>query len=496
MQKTILIQLLLLSFATLCYSLPLSTSSRWIVDGLTGARVKLICANWPGHPEPMLAEGLNKRPVGEIVRHTALMGFNCVRLTYATHMFTRYAHLTVTQNFRRLGLQDEIEGISHNNPEFLNMTVVEAQTAVIEALGQYGVMVVLDNQVSHPMWCCSDDDGNGFFGDKYFDPQEWLKGLHIVANRYKDTSMVVAMSLRNELRGPLQNETVWRWYMSKGAETIHKANPNSLVLVSGLTYDIDFTFLKKKPLKLNIKNKIVYEFHRYSFSEGQGPIWLNQSLTKACDSVMQETQNKVGFLGEGENAAPLFITEFGINQMGTDRADNLFLACYVSFLAEKDLDWTIWALQGSYYLRDGLHNPDPSSMGPTYFIMYHPWSGNCMHVDKHSKVHPSDCWSYSKWSHAGNGNPIRLIGTELCLSAAGDGIPVTLSNNCTGSRSKWQSVSNSKFRLANKDEDGTYLCLDWDPDYSSRILTNKCKCLEHDCHPHSQWFKLISANVE
>ncbi|KAG8375044.1 hypothetical protein BUALT_Bualt10G0058700 [Buddleja alternifolia] len=581
-------------FTSLCNSLPLSTTSRWIVDEPTGDRVKLTCANWAAHLEPMLAEGLNKRPLVQIGRHVAQMGFNCVRLTWATYMFTRYANLTVTQSLSRLGLQDAVEGIARHNPDILNRTVVDAQRAVIEALGSQGVMVVLDNQVSQPMWCCSDNDGNGFFGDKYFDPKEWLQGLHIVAKRYKDTSMVVAMSLRNELRGPLQNETLWYQFIRKGARTIHKANPNVLVIVSGLNYDLDFTFLKERPLKLKFKDKLVYETHRYSFTSGQTKLWLDQPFRKTCESITQEIHTRAGFLAEGENIAPLFVSEFGINQMGDNRADNLFLGCILGYLAEMDLDWSVWALQGSYYLRDGLHGPDetygmlnsnwsslrnpdfhqklqliqhqnqdPRSKKATYYIMYHPSSGRCTHVDN-SEVHASDCLSFSRWNHAGNGNPIRLIGTELCLSAAGDGIPVTLSSDCTSSRSKWQSisnstfhlaskdadgtylwnhagngnpirligtelcpstagdgipvtlsfdctssrskwksVSNSTFHLASKDADGTYLCLELGHNYSSStFLTKKCMCLENDgsfnCqgNPQSQWFKLILANAQ
>lgn len=32
------------------------------------------------------------------------------------------------------------------------------------------------------------DDDNGFFGDAYFDPDEWLKGLVGVASMYKGCS--------------------------------------------------------------------------------------------------------------------------------------------------------------------------------------------------------------------------------------------------------------------------------------------------------------------
>lgn len=77
-------------------------------------------------------------------------------------------------------------------------------------LASNDIMVILDNQITKPGWCCSKLDGNGFFGDKYFDPDEWLKGLTVMATLFNASSNVVGMSLRNELRGP--NQTLSDWY--------------------------------------------------------------------------------------------------------------------------------------------------------------------------------------------------------------------------------------------------------------------------------------------
>ncbi|KAK4389230.1 Glycosyl hydrolase 5 family protein [Sesamum angolense] len=505
----ILVRLLILSLPTLCCSLPLSTSSRWIIDEPTGARVKLVCTNWAAHLEPMLAEGLNKQPAGRIARLVVEMGFNCVRLTWATYMFTRFANLTVAQSLTRLGLEDAMEGIAVNNPGVLNLTVVDAQRAVVEALARQGVMVVLDNHVSQPMWCCGDDDGNGFFGDKYFDAEEWLQGLSIVAKLYKDTSMacfvvmqVVGISMRNELRGPLQNASVWHRYMEQGARTIQKANPRLLVIIPGLHYDLSFTYLKKA-ITIKLQEQI------------SGIHW------------------QAGFLSEGQNAAPLFVSEFGVKQVGEDRAGSLFLRCFLGYLAEMDLDWGVWALQGSYYLKHGVHGPDetygmldfnwssvrnpqflqrlhliqhqirdPNSTCPTYHILYHPSTGLCIRVDNNSELHATDCRNFSRWNHNGNGNPIRLVGTELCLLAAGDGLPATLSPDCSSRRSKWELASGSEFQVANKDGKGEHLCLEWNPTHSSsRVLTKKCVCLDEDDDEsmdsqQTQWFHLIAANAQ
>lgn len=169
----------------------------------------------------------------------------------------------------------------------------------------------------------------------------------------------MGISLRNELRGPLQNQSVWYKNVKKGAKAIHKANPNILIIISGLNYDIDFTFLKRKHLNLlNIRNKIVYEIHRYAFTEGQANWFLTQPLNKVCDTIKKEIMDKSGFLLKGKNAAPLFVSEFGADQKGMNPSGNLFMGCLLTFLVDLDLDWAVWALQGNYYTRQGKPGMD------------------------------------------------------------------------------------------------------------------------------------------
>lgn len=105
----------------------LSSSSRWIVDQ-SGRRVKLACANWAAHLEPVVAEGLGKQPVDDIAAAVRSMGFNCVRLTWPVYLATRasISLLTVDESLRHLGLVDSAEGIAVNNPQILNLTLIEA----------------------------------------------------------------------------------------------------------------------------------------------------------------------------------------------------------------------------------------------------------------------------------------------------------------------------------------------------------------------------------
>jgi hypothetical protein len=85
----------------------------------------------------------------------------------------------------KLNLSGARLGIGFYNPSLENVTVVDVFDFIIDEFGKQGMMVLVDNHVSDPKWCCDSNGGNGFFGDKHFDPKEWLDGLSIDVNRVK-----------------------------------------------------------------------------------------------------------------------------------------------------------------------------------------------------------------------------------------------------------------------------------------------------------------------
>ncbi|KAK7399619.1 hypothetical protein VNO78_10804 [Psophocarpus tetragonolobus] len=188
----------------------LSTDSRWIVNE-DGKRVKLGCVNWVSHLEVAVAEGLSKQPVDVISKRIKSMGFNCVRLTWPTLLLTNnsLASLTVRQSFQTFALLQSVAGVQTNNPSFIDLSLNQTFQEVVRNLEKNEVMVILDNHVTQPGWCCGSTDGNGFFGDKYFDPNLWILGLTNMATLFKKYTNVVGISLRNELRGPKQNVNDW-----------------------------------------------------------------------------------------------------------------------------------------------------------------------------------------------------------------------------------------------------------------------------------------------
>lgn len=162
----------------------------------------------------------------------------------------------------------------------------------------------------------------------------------------------MAIGLRNELRGPRQNQSDWHKYMSQGATTVHKENPNVLVFVSGLNFDTDLSFLKTRPLNVNVSNKLVYEVHSYAWSAGSPNDWIKQPVNQLCARIMKGLNDRAGFLMSGPNPAPLVMSEFGIDMGSRDEKNHRFLSCMLAYLAGLDLDWALWAAQGGYYIRE------------------------------------------------------------------------------------------------------------------------------------------------
>ncbi|CAI8591890.1 unnamed protein product [Vicia faba] len=522
--------ILLLSFsnlASISNSLPLSTNKRWIVDE-SGKRVKLHCVNWSSHLNAMIAEGLDTISLKNLISQLKELGFNCVRYTWSTHMFTRYSTYKVGENFDKFNLSDSRVLIKYYNPSLENITVVEAFDFVIDEFGKQDMMVLVDNHVSDPKWCCDDKDGNGFFDDKYFDPKEWLEGLSNVANRVKGKPQVVAIGLRNELRGPKQNQNNWYKYMSQGVTTVHNANPNVLVFVSGLNYDTDLSFLKTNPLSTNIGNKLVYEVHSYAWSSGPRSDWIDKPLNQKCAKVMNGLNDRAGFLISGSNPSALVMSEFGMNMEHLDDMNQRFMSCIMVYLVGNDLDWALWAAQGAYYIRQNdtrvsetfglwniyfrtlryaefplrfqlLHKKllEPSSNSSKSYIIYHPLSGQCVRVSNNHKLELGDCEGASKWNQ--EGQQIKLVGNGACIEAISERSQVKLSSNCMSQQSFWEKLSATNLHLSTLDRQGQNLCLERESPTSPKIVTRKCICVDDtpSCldDPQTQWFQLVTTNV-
>lgn len=231
-------------------------------------------------------------------------------------------------------------------------------------------------------WCCSTDDGNSWFGDKYFDVTKWKRGLEFMAKRVSNTiniycipylfvkgktwGSMTSMSMRNELRSPDDNTTLvnknynWaNWYPNvvAASKIINAANPDTLIFFSGMGFDTTLQSvvtgaslgngLTFKKGDFSYSNKIVMELHNY------------QNSATSCSSI-QSTLQSGGFstlTAASENQYPMVMTEYGFDQTDTSYK-GVYATCLQSYLPKQHVGWTLWAVAGSYYIRDGTQDYD------------------------------------------------------------------------------------------------------------------------------------------
>lgn len=326
--------------------------------------------------ESNIPEGLQHQPVEYITSWIANAGFNCVRLTYSIDMALN-PNMTVATSFTAapkaagvdpLEMQTLYASAIKQNPFLANATVLSTFGTVISSLADHNISVILDNHVSKATWCCDLSDGNGWFSDsivyselnsRYFDSNKWITGLGDMATWSASYANVVGMSLRNEMRPiPVLQDTFHDdWYdrVTNGAQTIHTANPNLLIMIGGVMGALDLSFLYNRPLDTSTwSNRTVWEFHAYSFSFG--------FPTSDCPAFQEKIGRKAGFLLESNRAftGPLWLSEFGVGMTGGTPTDHgissgdwSYLKCLVQYMEGNDADWSIWALQGDYYVRQG-----------------------------------------------------------------------------------------------------------------------------------------------
>jgi hypothetical protein len=323
-----------------------------------------------------MPEGLHKQPLNRTADWIAANGFNCVRLTYSIDMALNPG-LRVEDSFRAAAANAKVKedammsiyrAVVEKNPFLKSATVRDVFAEVIRELWARGVMTVLDNHVSKASWCCNLDDGNGWWKDapiywsansRYFNSEQWLAGLRAMAVWSRDQEGVVAMSLRNELRATwtqiLFAANTWYDKIPPAARLIHEANPDVLVVIGGLNGGTDLTPMRTRPLDTSgWAGKNVWETHDYPFT-------VTTPEIGNCDVVKINYGLLYGFvLEQGKpQTGPLWVSEFGVDMQGGPNdglSDEhyLYLTCLVNYLEGNDADWALWAVQGSYYVRNGL----------------------------------------------------------------------------------------------------------------------------------------------
>ncbi|KAK2596321.1 hypothetical protein N8I77_013217 [Diaporthe amygdali] len=366
---------------------PFTASGRDILDA-SGNVVTLAGANWPGAADVMIPEGLQYQSVAYIVSKLKEINMNAVRLTYAIEMIDQIyenggVDIPLSQAFTQaLG---EANGttvfnqVLAANPDFsANITRLEVFDAVAAELAANEIYIDLDNHMSQGAWCCNTEDGNSWWGDTYFSVANWTRGLAYMANHASSWTALASMSLRNEPRRPDNNATLqetynwqyWYEYVKEGAAAVSTANPDTLVVLSGLDFD---TFLTPvvRGTALTPGNET---FSRADFAADKVVLELHNYANSVADCASLESSlYNNGFQALNTSDAdvshfPVLLTEWGFAMDGSTYLKP-YTQCLAEYLPAQKAGWMIWVVAGSYYIRSGTQDYEE-----TWGLLSHDWS--------------------------------------------------------------------------------------------------------------------------
>ena len=345
-------------------ALPLHTRGRFVVDA-TGHRVKLAGVNWYGADQlDHVPAGLQCQSADAIAAHIAADGFSVVRLPWATATWS--------------GRSPAVPPIAvAADPSLRGKTARGVFDAVIDALARHGLLVILDNHVTAPRWCCSGKDGNALWWEGY-DPRHpprwqelgraqrlqrfrrgqrmWLSAWRRVAHRYAATGshpqpMVVGADLRNEVRPdyvlgitPHWRRTGsapwadWPRAAQRAGNAVLAANRRLLVAVEGLQYAADLRGAARRPIRLRRPHRLVYSAHDYSWTQSS-TVRLRRVLGRRWGWLLTQHQ---------AYTTPVLVGEFGTcHPEECGDAESAWFKALTRYLAAGDVDWVYWSINGT-----------------------------------------------------------------------------------------------------------------------------------------------------
>jgi len=308
---------------------PLHTEGHNIIDA-AGRPIRLTSVNRYGFDQKeYVAGGLDHAPLATIVREVQELGVNSVRLPWANETLERNPLVP--------------DYAVKANPQFRGKHAMDVMDAVIDALAQAHIMVVLDNHVSRADWCCSETDGNGLWYNADYPESKWIADWQTIVRRYKRQPWVIGADLRNELRsgaawGGSDPRLDWHAAAERGGNAVLAANPNLLIMVESPDYSTNFIGFDKLPAVLNVKHRLVYSPHAYN---------IDGHPFSSYDELRQAYDARAGFLLHSEPAVPLWVGEFGTCQTLDCGANSDWFVMFVRYLKENHLAWSYWPLNGT-----------------------------------------------------------------------------------------------------------------------------------------------------
>ncbi|WP_240649185.1 cellulase family glycosylhydrolase [Streptomyces sp. Z26] len=362
------------------WAAPLSTRGRWIVDA-NGDRFKLKSGNWHGASGTWNGDGdkaddanhhagenagrvpigLDRAPMSEIIAGFQEIGINSVRLPFSNEMIRDTAPVADDAVAANTGLRGR--------------TPLEVYDAVVRALTDAGLAVILNNHTNTTRWCCGVDGNERWNASQSVG--QWEDDWLFMARRYQDNKRVVGADLYNEVRRNILDDPNWGlgdnhdWFTASqrvGDRILTEANPDLLIVVEGINWTgipVD-GFPHGRPTLEPARNlshtlvdsgKLVYSAHFYGYTgpnhsgaTGTGET-TDPRYQDLSPSELIDVTNRQAFFVSGEQdkhfTAPVWISEFGVGgREETKEKPRAWFENFVDQLVRTDADFAYWPLVG------------------------------------------------------------------------------------------------------------------------------------------------------
>ncbi|KAK3394459.1 glycoside hydrolase superfamily [Podospora didyma] len=319
------------------FKLPLRTKGRDIVDQ-KGRRFKLSSVNWYGASDELFIPGgldiQHRRVIAATIRK---LGFNSVRLPYSDEMVISNPHI--------------LPHLLTANPDLIGLRALDILAAVVQALTDAGIAVIINNHITTATWCCGADPCDASWSNDRLGPflcrirqteADWIAHWETVMALFVDNKLVIGADLRNEVRGlwGTMPWDTWAAAAENAGNALLKMNPDWLIIVGGTESGNDLSGVEKRPVRLDIPHRIVYSAHVYAWS-GWGSM-EGRYAKRTYPSFVKSMRRNWAYLVEG-NLAPVWIGEFGApNAPGEGDAN--YWQNLLRYLKAIDADFAYWAI--------------------------------------------------------------------------------------------------------------------------------------------------------
>ena len=237
-------------------------------------------------------------------------------------------------------------GIDYSqNPDLQGLNGLALMDKIVNYATSIGLRIILDQHrpdsgAQSPLWYTSQ-----------YPESRWLSDWVMLAKHYANNNMVIGADLHNEPHKPAcwgcgDTATDWQMAAERGGNAILAVNPNWLIFVEGVDcYNNDCGWwggnlegVTKKPVVLNVLNRVVYSPHDYPASLSSQTWFSAPNYPFNLPGVWDRFW---GYIVK-QNIAPVWLGEFGTLMQTT--SDQQWLQTLTSYLGTgaNGISWTFW----------------------------------------------------------------------------------------------------------------------------------------------------------